>query len=195
MIHVIFDRPESKLHVWDAGSIQQGVDGTQKFIFRAENDTWADTAELPYGHDCPMPPGHYVLTKIDHFNPPVVSEGFGQIYVEDMSESTAELLIKANRATLVSPATTPLSRAMLNIGGTVASIGGFTLWNRAEIMLHGGGSNAPEPFADEQMLCKTEGCGRMYNSNWKTLAAYLEPLFASETIVLSVIGAPVALAC
>ena len=66
-------------------------------------------------------------------------------------------------------------------------------------MIHGGGSNAPDPFAADQPLCATEGCTRVHNADWPTLVNDLAgthlgfpPAAGSaafpETIVYTVVG-------
>ena len=187
MIHLLFDRPTGRLKVYDAL-------GVLWLTFVAGGDAWGnygisddDTPPSPpYGHACWCPPGHYRLDLVQYFDPPIASEGFGQIPVLDLDVDTLALLQNSGRAT---------------VSGTTADIGGITLpfgqlakQGRSAIMIHCGGSNAPDPFADDQGLYRTFGCTRMLNEDWKTLAAWLVPQYQDNTIIYSIVGDPLPLA-
>ena len=134
-----------------------------------------------------MPEGHYVLGDIIRFEQPTLDEGFGTIRIGDMTHDVADVLAKAKRV--------QSSGALLIVNGIAARIGQLSAHGRSNLKLHGGGSNAPEPLDDVQLLCKTKGGTRMHNADWKTLVNYLTPLRASNTLVLTAVGDPVALPC
>lgn len=178
MIHLAFDRPSQMIKRFDtAGAIAA--------TYRGEGDAWGYSPENPYGHDGWCPPGHFILGAPQRFQPAVASEGFGQIPVSDITLDIAKTLVDAGKA--------QWSGLNLVIGGIAARIGRLSAYGRGGIMLHGGGSNAIEPFADYQQLCKTYGCPRMFNIEWRSLADFLEHFSAGQTVVLTIIGDPVRL--
>jgi len=180
MIHPVFDRPTQTIKAFNAnGSVYR--------VFRGEGDAWGHTADNEYGHDAWMPPGHYLLGAPQFFAQPIASEGFGQIPISDLDAATLGALVAAGKATA--------NGSNATIGGIVAAIGGLAKYDRSALFVHGGGSNAPQPFADYQMLCKTEGCPRMWNAEWREFALWLQDQSAGNTIVFTVIGNPVILAC
>jgi len=184
MIHLVADRPTATLKVYDSlGNLWQTL--------AAQGDAWGnhdgDGGPPPYGTNCWCPPGHFRLGVPEFFSPPIVSEGFGQIPVLDLDADTLAQLSNAGKAVV--------SGSSANIGGLVAEIGQLAKYNRSAIMVHGGGSNAPDPFTDYQQLCRTEGCPRMYNVDWKSLAHWLEPQYGGNVVIFTIIGNPLTLSC
>lgn len=177
MIHIIFNRPSSEMKVF-AG-------GVMRYKFEANGSAWGDGGpNHPYGYQCQIAPGHYKLTHVERINPPIPSEGAGQIFVADLTTRDISQLAIAKRAKWIG--------ADVTIGGSVLPIGGIGKYNRTEIMLHGGGSNLGEPacFEPHQLLCRTFGCTRLHNADLAALMDMLEPVFAAgnEHVIYSVIG-------
>jgi hypothetical protein len=121
----------------------------------------------------------------------VASEGYGQIYVVDIDDGTKQRLVDAGLCTI--------SGDNLVIGGFALARNGLAQNQRAAIMVHGGGSNAPDPFAAMQPLCATDGCTRVHNQDWPTLVNLLAGTSLSfppapaggtfpETVVYTVVG-------
>ena len=165
-------------------------DGSLWNSFHTGFDAWGnygvsddDTPPAPqWGHACWMPIGHYILGSVQKFDEPIVSEGYGQIPVLDMdSESLAQLVkggyARANGLTAV-------------IGGIEAPLAQLSEYGREAIFIHGGGSNSPDPLADRQQLCRTFGCTRMLNADWRELAAWLKPLYDGNVIVYTALETP-----
>jgi hypothetical protein len=184
MIHVVADRPNQKIKLYDVAGLIATYTGN--------GDAWGNhpgnPGDPPYGLDCWCPPGHYLLQAPQFFPTPIPSEGFGQIPVVDIDDATLRTLISGAKAKLNANGT-------YTIGGIDLSINQLSRYNRSAIMLHGGGSNAVDPYADYQTQCATEGCERMYNAEWKKLAGFLAANQAGNTIVYSVVGDPVTLTC
>jgi hypothetical protein len=185
MIHLVFNRPTGKLKTFTPeGSLRSTIDAT--------GDAWGDGAHAPYGHNYPIPPGHYRITSHERFPSPIVSEGPGQIYVADIDDATLATLVGAKKASMAGQQVT--------IGGVSLAIGNLAKYGRSEIMLHGGGSNlaqlspAEDPLAPMQALCKTHGCTRLHNGDLLDLMLYLGPLYTGHTVVYSVVGDPLKLA-
>ena len=83
----------------------------------------------------------------------------------------------------------------LTIGGVQLPFGELAAYGRSGVMWHGGGSNLGAAALDDvQELLKTYGCTRVHNADWKMLAAKVEAWLPDETIVVSAIGIPKALA-
>ena len=179
MLHIVFDRPSQLIKAYEP-------DKTLAHTFRGEGDAWGWTPEAPYAHDGWMAPGHYVLGDVQRFDPPINSEGFGQIPILDLTHDVADKLVAAGDA--------KWNGLEFVIGGISAKIGQMAVYGRAGIMNHCGGSNAPNPLADFQMLCKTFGCSRMWNAEWRQFAAWLDGIRTGHTVVYSAIGDPVRLA-
>ena len=186
MLHLVYSRPESTLKVYDAmGALYK--------TYTAAGDAWGNHGvppsgpQPPYGYDCWCPPGHFRLGVPEFFNPAIVSEGFGQIPVMDLD---ADLL-----ATLASSGRAIVNGKTANIGGIIAEISQLSRFGRSEIMIHCGGSNAPDPTADYQELCRTYGCTRMFNIEWREMAHWLEPQMESNAVIYTIIGDPKILAC
>jgi hypothetical protein len=183
VIHSIFDRPREILKTF-------GPNGYAAAI-KAEGDTWGANPQL-YGFEGWCPPGHYVLGAVQRFLDaegkwaPIAGEGFGQIPVLDMGDDVANQLVAAGKATW--------SGQLLVIGGVPGRIGQLARFGRSAIMVHCGGSNADDPYADHQELCKTYGCTRTYNLEWREYADYLDKNRAGNTVVYSIVGDPVRLA-
>lgn len=158
MIHCVFDRPGGVLKVFSGGA--------ERNSFAATGDAWGrvmDPGAGPHGHDWPIPSGHYVLAQWQSWGTAgaVNSEGYGQISVADVDDATKQRLIDAGDCTV--------SGDNLVIGGIALPRGGLAANGRGAIMVHGGGSNAPDPLAPQQPLCATEGCTRVHNADWPTL--------------------------
>jgi hypothetical protein len=180
---LVFDRPTAELKVYDSL-------GQLYHTYAAQGDAWGNhdgSSPQPYGFDCWCPPGHYRLGVPQFFSTPIASEGFGQIPVMDLDAEALAQLVSSGHAV---------------VGGTVANIGGIPLdlnqlskWNRSGIMIHCGGSDAPDPLADYQMLCRTNGCTRVGNLDWRNLAHWLEPQFSGNIVILSIVGDPQILSC
>ncbi len=135
----------------------------------------------------PSPPGHYLLAAPQSIAPPSAAEGAWQIPVGDLPSATASALINAGDATQAGP--------NLVIGGISQPLGQLAALGRGGIMIHGGGSNDPDPLADYQPLCKTEGCTRLHNADLARVVAYLSPLYGGNTVVYTIAGAPLPLSC
>lgn len=182
MIHLVFNRPKQSISVYD--STHAAVN-----VIRGEGDAWGHGVGDEYGYEGWMPPGHFLLLEPQTFSTPVASEGFGQIPVSDVYPAALQALVKAGDATFGEDG------MIADIGGTLSPVGQLAKHNRSALMIHGGGSNAPEPLADKQELCKTYGCTRVYNADWKWLASWLGVRFETNVVVFTVIGDPVVLAC
>lgn len=177
-MHLIFNRPENKLKVF--------VSGIQRYVFEANGSAWGDGGpNAPYGHDCQISPGHYKLTQVERIDPPIASEGAGQIYVADLTGQDYFRLAPSGKVKTV-------SATVWNIGGLALPVGMLAKYDRSEVMLHGGGSNLGEPacFEPMQPLCRTYGCTRLHNADLATLMDLLKPIFAAQNqyVILSVAG-------
>jgi hypothetical protein len=187
VIHCVFDRPSGVLKTFaPSGTIQM----------QATGDAWGRSSnpnDGPHGHFWPIPAGHYRLTQWESWGTSgaVSSEGYGQIYVEDLDDATKQKLINAHLCTV--------QGETLVIGAIALPRGGLAANGRSEIMIHGGGSNAPQPLAPTQPLCATDGCTRVHNKDWPTLVNALTgthlsfpPAAASgtfpEIVVYTVVG-------
>jgi hypothetical protein len=133
-----------------------------------------------------MPEGHFVLGPTQRFDPPIASEGYGQIPVLDMSQDIANALVGAGKATW--------SGNLLVIGGIAERTGQLARYGRSAIFAHCGGSSAPDPYDDYQKLCRTYGCTRMFNREWREFADWLDANRAGNTVVYTAVGMPVRLA-
>lgn len=177
MIHFVFNRPAQMLKVFRA-------DGSLDRVVKASGDAWGDGYSGPHGHDYPIAPGHYTLTHVEPIQPPIASEGPGQIYVGDLDAATARVLPGAT-----------VDGVNVTLAGVTLPIGNLAKFARAEIMIHGGGSNAPDPFAPHQDLCKTEGCTRVYNADLPGLMHIVsDGLKGGQHVLFTVIGEPAPLA-
>lgn len=179
MIHLVFNRPSGHLKIYDS-------DSTLWDTIEAAGDAWGSGSDLPYGHDCPMPPGHYRLQNCEPIAPPIRSEGGGQIAVTDLDPVTLTELTNAGHVIMSGEGCT--------IGGILAPLGGMAKYARAAIMIHGGGSNAPDPFAPFQVLCKTEGCTRVHNADLTRLMRFFSDRASSNTFIYTAVGDPIHLA-
>jgi hypothetical protein len=187
MIHLVFNRPTGKMKIFER-------DGSLWDIIDAGGDAWGDgvLADAPYGHDYPIPPGHYALQQPQPIAPALASEGAWQIPVTDLSTQALTKLVAAHIASE--------SGTDVTIGGVSLPIGGLARHGRDGVMLHGGGSNLANlnppqnPLEPFQPLCKTFGCTRLHNADLGRLAMFLQPLVNDNTVVYSVIGDPIKLA-
>lgn len=186
MIHLVAPRSQGLLKVFVR-------DGSLWKTFPAGFDAWGNHGEVtpsnppPWGTDCWMPVGHYLLGPVDVFDTPIASEGYGQIPVSDVDADSLSKLVKGGYATVEGLTAT--------IGGINAPLAQLAQYDRSAIMIHGGGSNAPDPLADWQLLCRTDGCTRMENAGWKELAAFLKPLYDGNVIVYTALETPKVLTC
>lgn len=183
MIHLVFDRPNMRLKIF--------VDGiaSQDRIIEASGAAWGNVpgngGEPPYGHNCCIQPGHYKLTQVERFNPPIPSEGVGQVYVADLIPRDISELAIRNKAQWVN--------GNVSIGGIELPIGGLTRHVRGGVMLHSGGSNLGEPacFEPMQPLLRTFGCTRLHNQDQTMLMDLLEPQIANgQHVIFSCVGDP-----
>lgn len=182
MLHAIFPRPNQEIKLFSFGA------PSPLAVYRGEGDTWGDNPNK-YGFEGWCPPGHYMLGAPQMFDAPITSEGFGQIPVLDLDQQTVKDLAGAGKLVIE-------SNGKATIGGINLPLYQLAVYNRSAIMIHGGGSNAPQPLADYQELCKTEGCTRTFNAQWKDLASRLTPaVMASNVVIFSIIGDPVILPC
>jgi hypothetical protein len=161
MIHCVFDRPAGVLKVFTPTG-----GGTPAHSFGASGDAWGrvtNPGDGPHGHSWPIVTGHYVLAQWESWGVAgaVSSEGYGQISVVDLDDAMKQKLIDAGAC--------KVQGDYLVIGGIALPRGGLAAWGRSAIMVHGGGSNAPQPLAPMQPLCATEGCTRVHNADWPTL--------------------------
>ncbi len=182
MIHLVFDRPTGKLKLFKPDRSLWGT-------LDAGGDAWGDgtIADGPYGHLWPCPPGHYVLEAPQSIAPPSAAEGAWQMPVADMPSAVADRLVEAHDAAR--------DGSSLTIGGISQPIGQLAKYARSAIMIHGGGSNDPDPLADYQPLCKTDGCTRLHNADLERVVTFLSPLFGDNTVVYTIAGTPLPLSC
>src|ERR1700680_339499 len=104
MIHLVFNRPTGKMKIYDGdGSVWDMID--------AGGDAWGAAPNNQWGHDAPMPPGHYKIGAPQGINPSSRAEGDAQIPVLDLDEKTLQALVTAGRA---------------SENGTEVTIGGIT---------------------------------------------------------------------
>jgi hypothetical protein len=178
VVHLIFNRPIARMKIYD-------TDGSLWDIIDAGGDAWGAAPANPWGKDAPMPPGHYKLGAPQNINPASIAEGNAQVPVFDLDQQTLAALVTAGQA--------GASGTDVTIGGITASIGGIAKYGRDGIMIHGGGSNDPEPLAPFQPLCKTEGCTRVHNADLIRLTSFLGQRVANNIIVYTAVGVPVAL--
>lgn len=183
MIHLVGARSSNTLKVFTR-------DGSLWKQFHAGFDAWgnygvSDNDDPPaplWGHACWMPIGHYVLGPVDVFGTPIVSEGYGQIPVLDVDADSIAQLVKGGYARV--------DGLTASIGGIEAPLAQLAEYDRSEIFIHCGGSNSPDPLADNQGLYRTLGCTRMLNADWRELAAWLEPLYDGNVIVYTALETP-----
>lgn len=148
-------------------------------------DAWGNhgaEGDPPWGHNCWMPVGHYLLELPQVFDTPIASEGYGQIPIADIDGNALAALVKGGFATM--------NGLTANIGGIEAPLMQLQQYDRSALMIHGGGSNAPDPLAPDQPLLRTEGCSRLHNQDWQALAAWLTPLYDGNTVVYTALETP-----
>ena len=176
MLHLVFNRASNKLKVFVADALQ--------YTLEANGSAWGDGGpNSPYGYQCQMPPGHYKLTKVERIDPPIPSEGAGQIYVADITQKDISALAIQGKARW--------DGDRVIIGGVSLLIGCLAKYNRSEIMIHAAGSNlgVPACFEPMQPLCRTFGCTRVHNADLAKLMDLLEPQIANgQHIIFSAIG-------
>jgi hypothetical protein len=184
MIHLVFDRPEQRLKLFTHGI------APAHHVIAASGAAWGNIpgngGSPPYGHDCCIAPGHYKLTRVERFDPPVPSEGAGQVYVEDLAGADYFAMAKAGKV--------KGGAGGWAIGGITLAVGELAKYGRAEVMIHGGGSNlgVPACYAPRQPLLRTFGCTRVHNADLTMLMDYLEPILASgnQLVIFSCVGDP-----
>lgn len=179
LVHIIFNRDNSLLKVFDLTTLRAE--------YEASGDAWGlvpgNDGEPPYGHNCPVAPGHYKLTRVQWFNPPIVSEGPAQIFVADLDQRDVTYLIANDKALEIGD--------NLSVCGLVGPIGGLAKYGRSQILIHGGGTRLGPHALDPRQpeLCKTFGCTRMFNEDLVRLGTYLDPQIKSARIViLTIVG-------
>lgn len=183
MIHLVFARSSKTLKVFTR-------DGSLWNTFVAGGDAWGNHGVSddgtppapPWGHACWMPIGHFKLGPVDVFDTPITSEGYGQIPVLDLDGNDLAALEKGGYATV--------DGLEANIGGIEAKFGQLSAFGRSAIMIHCGGSNSPDPLADNQGLFRTYGCSRMLNADWRELAGWLAPLYDGNVLVFTALETP-----
>lgn len=188
MIRLLFDRPDAHLKIYDEN-------GALWNMFATAGDAWgnhgvsddATPPSPPYGHACWTPPGHYMLSAVQIFDAPINSEGYGQIPLQDLDDATLRTLVTDQKAA-------DAGNGLYSIGGIALPVKQIAALSRIALMIHCGGSNAPDPLADHQELCCTFGCTRMYNVDWRALAAWLAPKYNANVVIYSVYGDPRTLA-
>lgn len=177
MIHLVFNRPTESMHVFQTG-------GSTRFVFDA-------TGGAVQRSNGPMPVGHYILLEPEMFARSTweIKTGWGRVRIRDMVQSDVDLLVRANRAKV-------LPTGSVDIGGVVAPQGRCNAYPRA-VEIHGGGTALGDPgaFAAKQPLCCTLGCIRMHNQDIQTFVEFMQGLQATNTFVLSVLGAPTPCRC
>lgn len=159
-------------------------------MYQAGFDAWGnhgvsddDTPPAPpWGHACWMPVGHFRLAPVQFFGTPIASEGYGQIPIIDLDAESLASLVRGGYARA--------NGLTANIGGIEAPLAQLSEYDRSALMIHGGGSNAPEPLAPHQGLYRTFGCTRMENEDWQALAAWLQPLYAGNIVVFTALETP-----
>lgn len=183
MIHLVGHRSQNTLRVF-------GRDHLLWKQFQAGFDAWGnygvgdgDDTPLPlWGRDCWMPVGHFMLGPVNVFDTPIISEGYGQIPVLDIDADAIAQIVKGGYG--------HVDGLTANIGGISAPLAQLARFDRSGIMVHCGGSNSPDPLADNQGLYRTFGCTRMLNADWRELAAYLSPLYDGNVIVYTALETP-----
>jgi hypothetical protein len=194
MIHCVFNRPSGRLKVFAPSG---------EADFEATGDAWGRVTnpnDGPHGHFWPIPEGHYVLSHWESWGAggAVPSEGYGQIYVADLDDATMQRLVDAQVCSVQGDD--------LVIGEIALPRGGLAANGRDAIMVHGGGSNAPQPLAAMQPLCATDGCTRVHNADWPNLVNVLAGTSLAfppdagggtfpETVVYTVVGDSPRAAC
>lgn len=132
-------------------------------------------------------PVTYKLPARQSIAPPSKSKGTTQIPVPDIDQSTLASLVTAGRASESE------SGLDVTISGVAAPIGGMAEFARDGIMIHGGGSNDPDPFLPYQPLCKMQGCTRVHNGDLDRLTAFVSGRMSDNIVVYTVIGSPLTL--
>jgi hypothetical protein len=184
MIHAVFDRRLERLSLF-------GPDGRLLHTVAASGDAGGSGMRPPYGPGFPIAPGHYRLIGQTAHDPPTADDGPGLIYVDDLDTAALQNLINAGRATM--------RGASVEIARLTVPVGGLAQWNRSAIAIRGGGATlahaapAEDPLAPFQRLTRGDGGTRVYNADLARLMQILDPLYAANTIVFTVLGDPVRL--
>jgi len=170
------------------------ADGTQVH-FDASGDTWGNHGvgesdgsqpKPPYGHLCSLAPGHYELGQVDDNGEGCVSEGRWQIHVNDLSDATKNAIIAAGKG-VAHPET-----GTIDIGGIDLPRGGIAKYERAAVMIHGGGSNlGVHALDDNQPLLRTWGCTRVHNADLNNIRQLVQAAHAAgHAVIFSCVGDP-----
>ena len=181
MIHAVFERPSERLSVF-------GPDGRLWHAVNASGDAGGGGMRAPYGPGFPIAPGHYRLIGQTAHDPPTADDGPGLIYVDDLDTAALQTLVNAGRATM--------RGASAEIARLTGVVGGLAQWNRSAIAIRGGGAllarvTPPEdPLAPYQRLTRGDGGVRLHNADLARLMQILDPIYPSNTIVLTVLGDP-----
>ncbi len=181
MIHVVFDRNAERLSIF-------GPDGKLWHAIAASGDAGGGGMRAPYGPGFPIAPGHYRLIGQTENEPPTADDGPGLIYVDDLDTAALQTLVNAGRATM--------RGAGVEIARLTVPVGGLAHWNRSAIAIRGGGASlaratpAEDPLAPYQRLTRGEGGVRVHNADLARLMQILDPIYAANTIVLTVLADP-----
>jgi hypothetical protein len=181
MIHVVFDRRSERLSVF-------GPEGRLWHTVAATGEAGGSGMRPPYGPGFPIAPGHYRLNGQVEYDPPTADDGPGLIYVADLDVAALQNLVNAGRATI--------RGASVEIARLTVPVGGLAQWNRSAIAIRGGGASlarstpAEDPLAPYQRLTRGDGGMRVHNADLARLMQILNPVYAANTIVLTVLGDP-----
>jgi hypothetical protein len=178
VIHVVFERRLGRLAVF-------GPDGRLWHAVEAAGDAGRDGPRPPYGPGFPIPQGHYRLIEQTEYDPATPADGPGLIYVDDVDTATLQRLINAGRARM--------RGADAEIARLVVGVGELARHGRSAVAIRGGGASLvpPEdPLAPYQRLTRGDGGVRLHNADLARVMQILAPLYATETIVFTVLGDP-----
>src|SRR5947209_426911 len=181
MIHAVFERRSERLAIF-------GPDGRLWHAVPATGDAAGGGTRAPYGPGFPIAPGHYRLIGQSAHDPPTPDDGPGLVYVDDLDTAALQVLVNAGRATL--------RGATVEIARMPGAVGGLAQWNRSAIAIRGGGASLPramppeDPLAPYQRLTRGDGGVRLHNADLARLMQIFDPIYAANTIVLTVLGDP-----
>ena len=168
MIHVVFERRAERMAVF-------GPEGRLWHTLAATGDTL-------------IPAGHYRLLGHSEHEAPTPDDGPGMIYVGDLDEAALRTLVDAGRARM--------RAGNVEIVRLLGAVGGLARYRRSGVAIRGGGPSLarlipPEdPLAPYQRLTRGDGGVRVHNADLARLMLILGPVFATDTVVLTVLGEP-----